>query len=53
LLYATFVLMIVGLYLCFFAVPLAIAVEEGGYTILSPKAQTGLMIELEALLKEE
>ena len=53
LLYATFVLMIAGLYLCFFAVPLAVAVEEGGYTILSPKAQTGLMIELEALLKEE
>ena len=53
LLYATFVLMITGLYLCFFAVPLAVVVEESGYTILSPKTQTGLMIELEALLKEE
>ena len=53
LLYATFVLMVAGLYLCFFAVPLAVAVEKDGYTILSPKPQTGLMIELEALLKEE
>lgn len=53
LLYATFVLMVAGLYLCFFAVPLAVAVEKNGYVILSPKAQTGLMIELEALLKEE
>ena len=53
LLYATFVLMVAGLYLCFFAVPLAVAVEENGYAILSPKTQTGLMIELEALLKEE
>ena len=53
LLYATFVLMIAGLDLCFFAVPLAVIVEESGYAILSPKTQTGLMIELEALLKEE
>ena len=53
LLYATFVLMVAGLYLCFFTVPLAVSVEENGYAILSPKAQTGLMIELEALLKEE
>jgi len=53
LLYATFMLMIVGLYLCFFAVPLAVIVEKDGYAIISPKAQTGLMIELEAMLKEE
>ena len=53
LLYATFVLMIAGLYLCFFAVPLAVIVDKDGYAILSPKTQTGLMIELEALLKEE
>lgn len=53
LLYATFVLMVAGLYLCFFAVPLAVVVEDEGYAIISPKAQTGLMIELEALLKEE
>ena len=53
LLYATFVLMVAGLYLCFFAVPLAVIVEKDGYAILSPKAQTGLLIELEAVLKEE
>lgn len=53
LLYATFVLMVAGLYLCFFMVPLAVIVEKDGYAIISPKAQTGLMIELEALLKEE
>ena len=53
LLYATFALMVAGLYLCFFTVPLAIIVQENGYAILSPKTQTGLMIELEALLKEE
>ncbi|MBR4040386.1 MAG: cytochrome c biogenesis protein ResB [Clostridia bacterium] len=53
LLYATFVLMVAGLYLCFFAAPLAVAADDDGYVILSPKTQTGLMIELEALLKEE
>jgi len=53
LLYATFVLMVAGLYLCFFMVPVAAVVTENGYALLSPKTQTGLMIELEALLKEE
>lgn len=53
LLYATFVLMVAGLYLCFFAVPVAAVVTKDGYALLSPKIQTGLMIELEALLKEE
>ena len=53
LLYVTFVLMVAGLYLCFFMVPLAAVVENDGCAILSPKAQTGLMIEIEALLKEE
>ena len=53
LLYATFLLMVVGLYLCFFMVPTAIVVEDTGYTVLSPKTQTGLLIELEALLEEE
>ena len=53
LLYATFALMVAGLYLCFFAVPCAAAVGEDGYVLLSPKAQTGLMIELEVLLEEE
>ncbi len=52
-LYAVFALMVAALYLCFFTAPVAIAVTECGYTILSPKTQTGLMIELEALLKED
>ena len=52
-LYAVFVMIVVGLYLCFFMAPAAIAVTETGYAIVSPKTQTGLMIELEALLKEE
>lgn len=53
LLYVSFVLMVAGLYLCFFTVPVAAVVTKDGYQILSPKTQTGLMIELEALLKEE
>ena len=53
LLYAVFVLMVAGLYLCFFAVPVAAAVTEEGYRILSPKAQTGLLIDIKALLEEE
>ena len=53
LLYLTFVLMIAGLYLCFFMVPVAAVVTESGYALLSPKAQTGLQIEIDALLEEE
>ena len=53
MLYATFVLIVAALYLCFFMVPVAVKVTESGYAVLSPKTQTGLMIELEALLKEE
>ena len=53
LLYATFALMVVGLYLCFFMVPVAFVIEEEGYAVISPKTQTGLLIELEALLEEE
>ena len=52
-LYAVFALMVAGLYLCFFTVPVAAVVTKEGYALLSPKTQTGLMIELEALLKEE
>ena len=53
MLYATFVLIVAALYLCFFMVPVAVKVTESGYAVLSPKTQTGLMIELEALLKEK
>ena len=52
-LYAVFALIILGLYLCFFSVPAAVAVTNDGYTVLSPKAQTGLLIGLEACLEEE
>lgn len=53
MLYATFVLIVAALYLCFFMVPVAVKVTESGYAVLSPKTQTGLMIELDALLKEK
>ena len=33
--------------------PVAVKVTDSGYAVLSPKNQTGLLIELEALLKEE
>ena len=52
-LYAVFVLMIAGLYLCFFMVPAAVAVTEEGYAIVSPKPQTGLAIGINACLDEE
>lgn len=52
-LYATFALMVFGLYLCFFMTPVAIAVTREGCAVLSPKAQTGLKLELKALLEEE
>ena len=52
-LYAVFVLMVVALYLCFFMVPVAIRVTDSGFHVSSPKAQTGLLIDIEALLKEE
>lgn len=52
-LYAIFGLLVAALYLCFFMPPVAMCVMENGYSVHSPKAQTGLMIELEALLEEE
>ncbi len=52
-LYAVFALLVAALYLCFFMTPVAVSVSAEGYAVLSPKTQTGLMIELEALLEEE
>lgn len=52
-LYAVFALMVAGLYLCFFMVPTAVTVTENGYTIVSPKPSTGLIIGLNACLEEE
>ena len=52
-LYAVFVLMVAGLYLCFFMVPVAVCVTEEGYAIISPKPPTGLTIGINACLDEE
>ena len=52
-LYAVFALLVASLYMCFFMPPVAVCKTENSYGIFSPKTQTGLMIELEALLKEE
>ncbi len=53
LLYLTFALIVAGLYLCFFVPPVAVKVTQDGCGIFSPKAQTGLQLELEAIQKEE
>lgn len=52
-LYAVFALMVVALYMCFFMPPVAVCLTENQYGLFSPKPQTGLQIELEALLKED
>lgn len=52
-LYAVFALMVVSLYLCFFMPPVCVKVTDEGYILRSPKAQTGLLLELDALLEEE
>lgn len=52
-LYVVFVLIISGLYLCFFMVPTAVVVTQDGYTIISPKPQTGLILGLNSCLNEE
>ena len=51
-LYAVFALMIASLYLCFFVPPVCVKVTDEGYALRSPKAQTGLLLELDALLEE-
>ena len=50
-LYAVFVLMVAALYLCFFMAPVAVAVDETGYAVVSPKTQTGLMLDIAAVLE--
>ena len=52
-LYAVFVLMIAALYICFFMPPVAVRLSPDGYAVVSPKTQTGLLLEIEALLKED
>ena len=52
-LYAVFVLMVAALYLCFFVTPVCAKVTDEGYALRSPKSQTGLLLEIDALLEEE
>ena len=52
-LYAVFLLMVAALYLCFFTVPVAVAVTQDGYAVLAPKTQTGLLIDIQSCLEEE
>ena len=52
LLCAVFVLMIVGLWFCFFQTPQIITVRQDGYAVGGPKPQ-GLELELAALLESE
>ncbi|MCR5088394.1 MAG: cytochrome c biogenesis protein ResB [Oscillospiraceae bacterium] len=51
LLFASFVLMIVGLYITFFLQPVIVRVDDEGYTAGGPKPE-GMRIELRYLLKE-
>nr|WP_325297332.1 cytochrome c biogenesis protein ResB [uncultured Dysosmobacter sp.] len=52
LLCAAFVLMIAGLWFCFFQTPAIVTVREDGYAVGGPKPQ-GLELELSALLETE
>ncbi len=52
LLCAAFVLMILGLWFCFFQTPAIVAVRKEGYALGGPKPQ-GLELELSALLETE
>lgn len=50
LLFAAFLLMVVGLWFCFFQIPAIVVVRENGYTVAGPKPQ-GMEMEL-ALWRE-
>ena len=52
-LYASFVLLIAALTVCFFMRPVCVAVRPEGYAIVSQRPQLGLQLELEALTREE
>ena len=52
LLIAVFVLMLVGLWFCFFQAPVLVTVTPEGYVVGGPKPQ-GMELELEALLEPE
>ena len=54
LLYIVFAMMVVGVWMCFFKVPVGISIKKDGFAITSSKPQTGLMLELETegIIKE-
>ena len=52
-LYFSFALMVIALYLCFFAVPVYVRVRQDSFALLSPKSQQGLLLEIDALLDEK
>ena len=51
-LYFSFGLIIVGLYLCFFAAPVCVRLEEDGYVICSARPQEGLELALQMALED-
>ena len=51
LLFATFALMIVGLYVLFFMQPVIVKVDEEGYAVLGPKPEA-MLIDIEQYLDE-
>lgn len=48
MLYIVFALMVIGLWMCFFGVPVCVTVGKGGFAVTSSKPQTGLLLELES-----
>ena len=53
LLYASFALLVLGLYLCFFAPAAAVAIGEEGYAIAAKSSDTQLREQLSVFLKGE
>ena len=52
MLYLSFGLMIVGLWLCFFHAPVYVTVHHGGYAISGPKSNVGLQTQIDLELEE-
>lgn len=51
LLYLSFVLMIIGLWLCFFHVPIYVKIDEVGYVLISPKSTEGIKSKMNASIR--
>ncbi|MBQ9008283.1 MAG: cytochrome c biogenesis protein ResB [Clostridia bacterium] len=52
-LYFSFGLMVVALYLCFFAVPVCVRIESDGFAVCSPKSAQGFLLDIEAALDSD